>query len=88
VRMGGFIVGGLVGAAAAVYFSNNNRPKLMSAINWNQAVDKAGQFAQSAKSMWDTSSIMQNTVTKDPVVKQEVDKILEENNIQQPMQTN
>jgi len=87
VRMGGFIVGGLVGAAAAVYFSKNNRPKLMSAINWNQAVDKAGQFAQSAKNMWDTTSIMQNAVSKDPEAKLEVDKILDEN-INQPQPTN
>lgn len=81
MRMGGFIVGGLVGVAAAVYFSKNNRPKLMSAINWNQAVDKAGQFAQSAKNMWDTTSIMQNVVSKDPEAKLEADKILEENDM-------
>lgn len=101
MRMRGFVVGGLVGAAVAMYFSKNNRPMLTSAINWNQAVDKAGQFVRSAKNMWDTTSIMQtstkandssaeksmdtnldqikNVVSKEPELKHEVDKILEEN---------
>lgn len=57
--MGGFIVGGLVGAAAAMYFSKNNRPNLAAAINWDQALDTAGKFVKSAKNMWDTTSIVQ-----------------------------
>lgn len=61
MRMSGFLVGGLVGAAAAMYFSKNNRPMLTGAINWNQAVDKAGQFVRSTKNMWDTSSILQTS---------------------------
>jgi gas vesicle protein len=59
MRMSGFIVGGLVGAAAAMYFSKNNRQSLTTAVNWDQAVDKAGKFVRSAKDMWDTSSIIQ-----------------------------
>jgi gas vesicle protein len=59
--MRGFLVGGLVGAAAAMYFSKNNRPMLTSAINWDQAVDKAGQFVRSAKNMWDTTSTVQTS---------------------------
>lgn len=61
MRMRGFLVGGLVGAAAAMYFSKNNRPMLTGAINWDQAVDKAGQFVRSAKNMWDTSSLLKTS---------------------------
>ncbi|MEX1030974.1 MAG: YtxH domain-containing protein [Paenibacillaceae bacterium] len=65
MRMSGFLVGGLVGAAAAMYFSKNNRPMLSSAINWDQAVNKAGQFVRSAKNMWDTTSIVQTNSEMD-----------------------
>ncbi|MEX2416178.1 MAG: hypothetical protein WD424_08535 [Paenibacillaceae bacterium] len=61
MRMRGFLVGGLVGAAAAMYFSKNNRPMLTTAINWDQAVNKAGQFVRSARNMWDSTSIMQTS---------------------------
>jgi gas vesicle protein len=61
MRMRGFLVGGLVGAAAAMYFSKNNRPNLTAAINWDQVIDKASQFVRSAKNMWDTTSITQTS---------------------------
>ena len=56
MRMSGLLVGGIIGAAAAIYLSKNNRPMLNNAINWDQAVDKAGQLVRSAKNMWDSSS--------------------------------
>jgi gas vesicle protein len=59
MRMSGFLVGGLVGAAAAIYFSRNNRPMLLSAVNWDQALDKAGQFVRTAKNVWDSGSTIQ-----------------------------
>ena len=56
MRMSGFIVGGILGAAAAIYFTKNNKPMMMSYVNWDQAVDKAGNIVRGAKTMWDTAS--------------------------------
>lgn len=58
MRMSGFIIGGILGAAAAMYFSRNNRPTMLSNMNWDQAVDKAGQFVRTAKSMWDQGTTL------------------------------
>ena len=65
MRMSGFLVGGILGAAAAMYFSRNNKPMLLANVNWDQAVDKAGQFVRSAKTMWDTASIVTATSSSD-----------------------
>ena len=62
MRMSGFLFGGIVGAAAALYFSRNNRPMMLTNVNWDQAVDKAGQFVRSAKTMWDTATAIAPSV--------------------------
>ncbi len=54
MRISGFIIGGLVGAAAATYWARSGRTlKDLTDVNWNQIMDKAGDFAQSAKTMWE-----------------------------------
>ena len=60
MRMSGFLIGGMLGAAAALYFTKN-KSMMMANVNWDQAVDKAGQFVKGAKSMWDTASIISAT---------------------------
>jgi len=58
MRISGFIIGGIVGAVAATYWSRGGRmPKKLSDVNWNQVIDKAGDVAQSAKNMWDGRNI-------------------------------
>jgi len=55
MRMSGILLGGILGATAAILMTRNNR-NMSSNMNWNKAVDKAGQFARSAKSMWDSTA--------------------------------
>jgi hypothetical protein len=57
MRMSGFIIGGILGAAAATYWSRNKTPKMLTDVNWNQVVDKAGDMAKSAKNMWDSAAM-------------------------------
>lgn len=59
MRMGVFLLGGVVGAVAAVYLSRNN-PRLLSKMNIDQTIDKVGQFARTAKQMWDSTAIYSN----------------------------
>lgn len=80
MRMSGFIVGGLVGAATAIYFSKNNRPMLATAINWDQAANKAGQFVRTAKNMWDNSSIVQMSSeldVEDKIIANQIEQTIE-----------
>jgi len=65
MRMSGILLGGILGATAAILMTRNNRNMMLSNMNWDKAVDKAGQFARSAKSMWDsTSTITANNSNK------------------------
>lgn len=57
MRMSGFLVGGMVGAAVALYMVRN-KPGMLAGLNWDKAVDKAGEFVHSAKAMWDTTSVI------------------------------
>lgn len=58
MRMSGFLIGGILGACAALYFSRNQKPMLLTNVDWDKAVDKAGQIVRSAKTMWDSASVI------------------------------
>jgi hypothetical protein len=47
MRMSGLIVGGIIGAAAAMYLTRANRPMLMS--NFSQASQSVGKVVEAAK---------------------------------------
>ena len=55
MRLSGFIMGSIVGAAAAMYFSRSNQSK-MAKMNWDQVVNKAGEVAKTVKTMWDVGT--------------------------------
>lgn len=57
MRVSGFLLGGIAGAAIALYVSRN-KPALLAGLNWDKAADKAGKAVQSAKAMWDTASVI------------------------------
>lgn len=59
MRMSGFLLGGIAGAAIALYVSRN-KPALLAGLNWDKAVDKAGKAVNSAKAMWDTASVIRH----------------------------
>lgn len=64
-RMSGFWLGGLLGAAAAIYWSKNNKA-IMSGVNWDKTLNTAGKWARSAKDMWGrTGSIDVGTQSAD-----------------------
>ncbi len=50
-RMSGFWLGGLLGAAAAIYWSKSGK-SIMSGVNWDKTLNTAGKLARSAKDMW------------------------------------
>jgi thioredoxin reductase len=92
MRMSSFVVGGIVGAAAAIYMSRNNKPIMYSLSQAGESVNKMMDTAMNKmKVMTDKQSAGQYTDTaggldkveemaeKDPQVKQKVDEILEEN---------
>lgn len=58
MRISGFLIGGILGAWAAMYFTRNNKPMVLGNVDWDKAVDKAGQVVRSAKTMWDSASII------------------------------
>ena len=51
-RMSGFLLGGLMGAAAAVYWNKSGK-SLISGVNWDKTLTTAGKWASSAKGMWE-----------------------------------
>ena len=52
MRMSAFIMGGIVGAAAALYFTRGNNRRWLSATNLNQVVDTAKNAIQQAAVDW------------------------------------
>ncbi len=92
MRMSSFLMGGIVGAAAVMYFSRNNRPMLFSAFN--QAAEKAGRFMNASTSIASTDknssksdeSQIKNIVQSDPELKDTVNEILSENHTQTSFQ--
>lgn len=60
MRMGTFLLGGVVGAFCAMYISRN-KPMLLKGMNMDQTMDKVGQIARTAKQMWeDTAAVPSN----------------------------
>lgn len=59
MRLSGFLLGGIAGAAVALYVSRN-KPAMLAGLNWDKALDKAGKAVHSAKAMWDTASVIQS----------------------------
>jgi hypothetical protein len=86
--MGAFLFGGLVGAAAVVYF-NSNRPLSFAGLS-NRSNHSAGIAAKSGKtqtqstgnnfsgSEWNGAGLqdVEELVKKDPTVKTQVDEIM------------
>jgi gas vesicle protein len=102
MRMSGFVLGGILGAAAAMYFSKNNKPMMFT--NWNQAGQAVNKMMDTAKDKIMGVTGMNNNnntafnenpnldrveqiVHEDPQLKQEVDEILRENNKTNAFQT-
>ncbi|HEY0826754.1 MAG TPA: hypothetical protein VGE40_01545 [Bacilli bacterium] len=103
MRIGGFLFGSLVGAAAVVYFSRNNKPTMAS--SWSQAGDSINNLVDTAKNkMMNMSTKMQQNkqnpsqnqtgmekvediVNQDPRVKHQVNEILQDNNVSKPQIT-
>lgn len=48
MQMRGFLLGGLVGAAAALYVSRN-RPELLAGMNWDKTMARAGKWLRNPK---------------------------------------
>lgn len=64
MRISGFLIGGILGAAAAMYLSRN-KPVVLAEMNWDKAVDKIARAVQSAKAMWDTATVIRNAESKE-----------------------
>ncbi len=97
MRIGGFLLGSLVGAAAVVYFSRNNKPTM--AASWSQVGDSINNLVDTAtnKIMNMRTNMMQNKqnpsqnstgmekvediVNQNPQVKQQVNEILRDNHV-------
>lgn len=93
MRMSSFIAGGIMGAAAAIYLSRNNKPIMFSLSQAGESVNRMMDTAMSRmKNMADNQPVGQSAADstggldkveemaeKDPQVKQQVDEILEEN---------
>ncbi|MDF2713307.1 MAG: hypothetical protein K0R28_232 [Paenibacillus sp.] len=88
MKMGAFLLGGLVGAAAVVYF-NSNRSFSFAGLS-NRSSHSAGKMANTGKSNVNASSNtfsgsewngaglneVEQMIQKDPTVKSQVDDIL------------
>lgn len=92
MRMSSFIAGGIMGAAAAMYLSRNNKPIMFSLSQAGESVNRMMDTAMDRmKNMMDNRSVGQSTdsasgldkvekmTERDPQVKQQVDEILKEN---------
>lgn len=87
MKMGAFMLGGLVGAAAVMYF-NRNRSWSFAGLSHRtrESVGKMGNAVaatnvsshKSSKSDWTESGVEEvvDMIRKDPAVKKEVDEIL------------
>ncbi|MEF3301842.1 hypothetical protein [Paenibacillus sp. GYB003] len=85
MRMGAFLLGGLVGAACVMYLNRNNSWSFagLSSGAREFAGKRSGAFADSAQkvgSAWNESGLdeVEKMIQKDPAVKHEVDEILSE----------
>lgn len=93
MRMSSFLFGGLVGAAAVMYFSKNNRP--FSFSSFSSATHNMNKMLDDAKNSMTTSSDYSKTspadseatrekvrdiINEDPALKQTVDEIANANN--------
>ena len=94
MRMGAFLLGGLVGAVAVAYLSRSNRPMMLSSMMSGQGLGKmmnraknrmTGSSAQSSAqsaAQQDTAAggmkQVEKIVKKDPNLKGQVDQILAE----------
>jgi len=82
MRMSSFIIGGLVGAAAVVYFNRNNKPIMFSLSqageSVNRMVDAAMNKVRENKSDSGLNQVKQ-MAEKDPEVKHEINEIMKEN---------
>ncbi len=93
MRMSGFLLGGLVGAAVVLYMKNNNRPMLMSALGFDK--QSMGKMAEKAKHLFSETGIaglgksdgtqsakglstVKEIINKDPHLKTQVDEIMNE----------
>jgi hypothetical protein len=65
MRMSGFLIGGILGATAALYFTRGNRA-MMANMNWGKALDKAGTVAQTAKDMWNMATTIPTGSSQTP----------------------
>ncbi|TNJ67418.1 hypothetical protein FE784_05540 [Paenibacillus hemerocallicola] len=88
MKMGAFLLGGLVGAAAVVYF-NNSRSLSFAGLS-NRSNQSAGKTARSGKtqthttgnkfsgSEWNGAGLedVEELIKKDPTVKTQVDEIM------------
>lgn len=95
MRMSSFIAGGIMGAAAAMYLSRNNKPIMFSLSQASESVNRMMDTAMDRmKNMMDNRSVGQSgqstdsasgldkvekMTERDPQVKQQVDEILKEN---------
>ena len=63
MRMSGFLLGGFLGAALALYVSRN-KPALMAGVNWDKAIDRIGEMLRSIRSMPVTVNAVQSAEGK------------------------
>jgi len=59
MRMGAFLLGGVIGAAVAMMFSRG-KPMLLSGASIDTAIGKMGHFARTAKELWDSAAVFGN----------------------------
>lgn len=103
MRIGGFLLGSMVGAAAVVYFSRNNKPTMAS--SWSQAGDSINNLVDTARNkMMNMSTKMkqdkqtpsqnsnamekvEDIVNQDPKVEHQVNEILRDNHVSKPQIT-
>lgn len=75
MRMTTFIVGGIVGATAAMYFTRDNRQTFMKAMN--QAGNNMSKFMnQKKQSNTQNLDRVEKIINEDPEVKRDVEEIL------------
>jgi hypothetical protein len=60
MRMSAFLLGGIVGAAMAMYVSRN-KSAMLAGVNWDKAIDKLGDMLRSIRSMPVTVNAVQTT---------------------------
>ncbi|WP_240413901.1 hypothetical protein [Paenibacillus periandrae] len=100
MRVGSFLLGGLVGAAAVVYLSGRSRSMLMSSFSSNNQsignnVNKNGSSHQSAGHNANKSASteraglgrVEEIINKEPALKATVDEILRDSKHKEQYQT-